>query len=164
MTNSGIEDMIGMHVRDIPYAAVNYSSENESDKKIYWVSGFENEFLSKSYDFMAITTDKNDTIESINIYLGGVMDRTFYNRLVEKYDSPQSMTKRDQVISSKITIIDSVTTARSTKGTLKECKFKDNPLFIRWDRPKFQMEFVLQREFNRTELRISKIPEAITTN
>ena len=87
-----------------------------------------------------------------------VIDISFFHLMVEKYGIPNLMFKSDEIIKSTEKHLpleaENEVLVKSTKRTVKECTFEENPLFIIWNRQSYKIDVQITYERKNTSISI----------
>lgn len=136
MNNPIDGDLIGEHINELDNVVVE-EIDSTRNMKIFRVK--ENiEFLGKQFDYVSIRTSLNDTIESIYIgFKGTIEEKGFLSAMISKYGEPK-MYKNDVIkeYNENLPNNDGISTT-VFKASMKECTFKEDPLFIIWHEEKY---------------------------
>ena len=152
------ENLLGKHfsftkeVFGIDFKSTNYGT------KFYTNSEYLNtEFYGIPYNFITITVNKEDIVQSITVHFQEVINRQFYDLFIKKYGEPNSI----QVIENKK--IESKTLGEGffqhlTKSSfdLREGTFEEDPLYIIWEKEHFQVKAFLRHKNSISEIIFSK--------
>ncbi len=135
MTPIAIEDYLYKHISECPYTLDEQESYND-DVKSYTAKG-KFDFFGRTYHYLKVNTNKNDTIQKFTLGIPGTINRPMYDQMVAKYGVPDEMTKKDKEIIGKPSTSANRITAIESTFTLKVCTFEEDPLFIVWNKEDF---------------------------
>ncbi|MDY8137510.1 hypothetical protein [Aquimarina sp. 2201CG5-10] len=141
MTNNIPLDLLGRHISEIPEA---YSTtEGQSLERDIYMLDVVNDFLGKPYQMIFIATDKNDLIINFTIYIDEIIDRPFYDSMVEEYGEPDSMYKKGEIISIGEPVKVDFFESSSTTYELQECTFDESPLTFIWQKEAYDIQVII---------------------
>ncbi|KZS41391.1 hypothetical protein AWE51_22060 [Aquimarina aggregata] len=155
-TNHSIQGLIGTHINEVSNAIL-IQDESFTSTKLYKINE-EKVFLGKSYNSTFITTNKEDLVEEIAISLMEIIDKSFYERMVEVYGVPSLMLGPDKSTVDMIRDRTNATESAQFTGNLEDYKFEDKPLYILWEKDHYSIKVVLGMEtdtFHSTQIKFS---------
>ncbi len=141
MNNEVPINLLGKHINEIPNAYTS-SEEKSPNGNIYMIDKLE-QFLGKPYKTIFITTNEDDIVQSLTIYIDGIIDKSFYDILLKEYGKPNGIYKKGEVISQKKeTVIDGFKVS-STNSILQDCTFEEHPSIIEWNKEEYDIEVII---------------------
>ena len=121
-----------------------------------------NEFYGIPYKFVFIQTDRNNSIQSINIKFNSIIDFNFYEAFNEVYGVPNNILvieKRN--ILSEENIKDETygfnQFLRKSELDLREGSFEEKPLYILWKKENYQIKALLRHKQGVSEIIFTKL-------
>lgn len=153
--NSELERFIGKHIDElsgIGDVLISEGNRHNIDLKS------SKEFFGMKYNKLQLTTDKAKTIEELSIGLSGIIDKAFYNDMINRYGSPNSILIKDKLISESQSKNDGEINQSLKKRmfSLKEGKFEDKPLYVLWNKEGYQIRIMLYYENSLTGVTFRK--------
>lgn len=147
---SVFEETIGADFENKLYGNNSYYLKNHLNTK---------EFFGMSYSMISVNINEKAIVQSITIHFQELIDHEFYNSFNNAYGEP----KHIQVIENRK--LESETYLRDDNGNvtqhlkkntfdLREGAFRENPLFIIWEKEKFLIKAFLRKKnrFNLSEI------------
>ncbi|NMH89824.1 hypothetical protein [Flavivirga algicola] len=156
------EKVLGKHI-SIAEEIIGTDFENKLFEKSYYYIANESikkGFCGMSYNMLTIMTNEKDTVQSITVHFQKVIDRQFYDSIVEKYGKPDNIQiiENRQLESESVTEDDEgqvIQTLRKSTFSLKEGSFEERPLYIIWKKESFEVKAFLRHEQNISEITFS---------
>ena len=166
------EELLGKHISVAETVIGDDFSETSFKSKKNGVKYYSNsEYLRKLLDYelkdyfgmpcinLFIQTDKNDIVQSINIFFHKSIDRQFYDMFNTVYGQPTSI-----LIIDKRTVISESSAkddphgfnqhVRKSELELREGTFEEGPLYIIWEKGSYKVK-ALFRQQNMSEITFS---------
>ncbi len=134
-------DLLGKNIHDVPSAYT--SLPDAPSHEDFYTLDKPGKFLGKEYLSIFLSVNEDRIIELIIISLDGfIIDKSFYDALVEKYGEPNGMYKRGEVISQEPEKVydDGFIIGPVTRSTIEECTFEESPLIIAWNKEDYDIE------------------------
>ncbi len=118
----------------------------------------EAEFFGIQYGYLQIIVDTNRTIESASINFPLILDRIFYDEMIENYGNLNSILATDKLIGESKTERHGEfnQTLAKREYSLKEASFEDKPFFVYWKNEYYQIKMTFYYEYNATQLAFRK--------
>ena len=167
------EDLLGKHIsvaEEITgndFEEINVNTDNFEKKQYSIKSNLDDSpfdirnFYGISFKFLFVQTDKNDTVQSVTVYFHRLINREFYDAFNEAYGKPSSI-----LVIEKRTVISEYNGEdemhgfkqylRKSELELEEGTFEEKPLYIIWQKEKYQIKALLRHEQNMSEITFSK--------
>jgi len=154
------ENLIGKDISTANYIlATDFDNKALGGNLYFSNSDVSNYFYGMPYKVISIKTNDMGVIEAITIVFLGVIDRSFYDTFILDYGEPntiQVIDGRDDIgkwtkpdVKEEGDIEQSV---RKVTLIMKEGKFEDNPLFMIWNKKRYQIRTLLKYEQNMSEI------------
>lgn len=140
MTTSANQDYIDKHISEFESAELVGKKGSLNHYNV--VGDFQ--YLGKPYKFLFLFTDEKDIVKSYDILLEGDIDRPFFDLMIEQYGNPDAILSLQNTVKLESSTNENGISANKVQGTLLECKFEENPLFIRWFKKGIQIRFDLK--------------------
>ena len=125
------------------------------------------EFFTRSlygmvYNFISITTDHNDNVDSFCIHFHKVIDQSFYDAFVAQYGEPDNIhviSKRTVISEGKYVSDngDFTSNVRKSEVDVREGTFDEKPLFIIWNKKDYKIKALLRHKQNISKITYSRI-------
>lgn len=151
------QNFIGKDIKEIKRINSFKLEHNKELNKYYVVSETGFKFYGKTYNNLTITTDDQDIIKDITIYINGIIDKVFYDTFNNNYDLP-----------SDIRVVDTVkfiseSEAKEGLGAYvkneilftKKGEFEDKPIVLIWNKNNYQIRFFLRYDINISEIKFN---------
>ncbi|MBD0850445.1 hypothetical protein [Maribacter arenosus] len=152
--NLSMEEMLGKNITQFSDSFVLL--ENDDKGNTYLLKDIECGFLSKSIDMIIVKTDTKNVILSVLTDFNRVIDKEFYDEMVDKFGDPTYIYRVADSEQKEIINHENGTQITSQKGKLEKCRFEDKPLFIRWQEKDYQIDLTLYHKKDETQLNIRK--------
>ncbi len=156
------QNFIGKHIKEISVLSGDLK-HNADLNKYYMFSEVGCNFYTETYHNVTITTNDQDIIKDIKIYIHEIIDKTFYDTFNDNYGLP-----------SKIMVVDTISVpsfgrlegnghlgsySMKRSISLKKGNFEDKPVLLIWNKKDFQI-----RIFLRYDIKISEISFRLPTD
>uniref|UniRef100_UPI0040493FCE hypothetical protein n=1 Tax=Gelidibacter sp. TaxID=2018083 RepID=UPI0040493FCE len=158
MESIEFENLLGEHL-SVVEEKIGFDFQKNHDNKFYINREFlDNYFYEMPYNFITISTNENDIVQSVTIHFNEIISRPSYNLLIKSYGKPSNI----QVIENRQIISESNYEEDNfkqhlTKRTfdLREGTFEENPLYIIWKKETYQIKAFLRQNQNMSEITFS---------
>lgn len=142
-TNPVLENFIGKHISEFPNAVFNSTGPTASQ---YEICG-KYEFLNEQYECIYITTNKDDIIEYVSIYIDKRLDKSFYNLMVDEYGKHSVLYEIDGFTIEEEEQT-SIFKTEKVKLNLKECEYKEDAFLWIWNETNQKIEIKLPNKMD----------------
>lgn len=158
MNDNKFELFLGRNIDELKIEAENKIHNVDNNRHSYFFFDAPLVYLNNSIHVMFFTVDGDEKISEIDIKLTSLVDKSFYDDLVNLYGEPESIMVSDGVIYEKE--IDGITeqnaTVRKTINKVRQGKFDENPTFIIWKKQNFEIELLMKYSQNKSEITFKK--------
>ena len=156
------ENFIGKDIET--FKAINSPLKHRDDlNKYYMFSEVGYEFYGKTYHNATITTDNENIIKDITIYMNGIVDKTFYDVFNNNYGAPSDILvvdyakevsrreeKREEKVEEELSA-----TAKKVISFMKKGKFEDKPQYLIWNKKGYQIRIFLRYDIKMSEIKFT---------
>lgn len=159
MGEKEFQNFIGKHIKEISVINRDKLKHNGDLNKYYLSTKVGYEFYSKTYNNLTVSTNDQDIIKNITIYVNGIIDKTFYAAFINSYGLP-----------TNIMVIDTIKAPCGTRysgdgqlgsysmeqaTSLKKGNFEDKPVLLIWDKKDYQIRFFLRYDIKISEIKFT---------
>ncbi|MCK8521484.1 hypothetical protein M0D21_07890 [Aquimarina sp. D1M17] len=145
-------EFIGKHINTVPEA-------EHYIEGIYTIDT-NDQYLNQPYNMLFLFTDERGIINSVSFYVDIIIDKSFYLSMVEKHGEPDKMYKKgNKTLLDKTQNNDEFFEAEGYSYDLQQCNFEESPVFIIWNKPKYNIEVIIgdtQDSFHKTRIIFGK--------
>lgn len=126
--------------------------------KLYGSKNYiEEDYYGIPYKHLSLTTDENDTTETITVHFFEVINRKFYDSFMGTYGKPDSiLVMHNPKNISKQTVTDTINNLTQEivkrEFDLREGTFEEKPLYIIWEKDNYQVKAFLRHKQNISEI------------
>lgn len=158
MNNNLYEQLLGRNIDELKIETKNKIHNVDNNRHSYFFFDAPLLYLNNGIHVMFITIDGDEKISEIDIKLTSLVDKSFYDDLVNLYGEPESIMVSDGVIYEKE--IDGITeqnaTVRKTINKVRQGKFDENPTFVIWKKQNFEIELLMKYSQKKSEITFKK--------
>lgn len=136
--------------KDIGYLKKEFSlvrNETISENEINYTAISSIIYKEKKCRSFFISTDLNGIINSIFFGINGEIDKNIFESMVLEYGKPDKMLKVEKVF-EKEEKEGNEYSSTTQRGSLRECTFQENPIFIIWNKPNFEIKISINSTQN----------------
>ncbi len=138
-SNPNFEDLLG---KSISKAETYCNGDMTSEGNMHWIWNSKLGFLEKPYNHITMTTNENNTIISITLYIPEIIDKTYFERICERYGNVNRILVIDKLISEEKSVFRNQR-LEDGKYLLKDGSFDDKPFYLYWNKKDFQIRVCL---------------------
>lgn len=113
-------------------------------------------FFNRSLKEVVVNYSNHGQIINIASNFIGILGLELFKQIVATYGSPDFMAKKGTVLLSKNSILENELVVNEEKGKLIACKIDENPIFVNWYKPKFEIRLTVNYQKNTTLLLIKE--------
>lgn len=113
-------------------------------------------FCDIKFNTLHLYVNDNKIIQSVIFVIPKIIDISLYRTMIKRYGDPYEMIKKDQTTYNNPTTRNGITSKEGVY-TVKDCTFKENPLFITWKKNGYKIKVTLKHEYNISEIKFNII-------
>lgn len=148
------QDYLGKHIKEINTINKGKLKHNTDLKRYSLFSEVGLEFYNKKYHNLTISTNGQDTIKEITLFINGIIDNTFYDNFNGSYGLPNSILVIDlekDIKKSEVRFNNGLSsTVKKQTISLKEGIFEEKPQTLTWNKNDYQIRFFFRYDIKMT--------------
>jgi hypothetical protein len=144
---------LGKNVKTIEFGDQIVPNRVQGDNKIGYFF-FEEPFIyfNNSINHLYFLVDDQDIIIEIYIYLNVLIDKKFYQTFIKLYGQATELLVNDGIIYDRKPVRIRNSTIKKTAYEVRNGKFEENPVFIKWNKAGYEVKIVMKYDKNVSEI------------
>lgn len=151
MISSNLEDILGMNIAKFPKAQ-EIGPADELGKTMYMLADSEFTLVGRSLERLFIIIDEDDKVNYVSTGFKGLIDKNFFESLVEKFGTPRSMVRFDGETVEETDVGEDGAIFVSISKDGRPCTFEEEPNLYFWEGSNYSLRITLEEKLHRAEV------------
>lgn len=153
MTQERFDNLLGKHIKEVELKS-EYRKYSDNDMCSYF---FETpvRYFNNTIQTAYMELDNREKIKAIDLKLGTLIDKSFYDNFVSIYGTPDKIIVSDVIVSESEKKTQNKT-LKKTEHKARQGTFEEKPTFIIWEKEDFQLRILMKYPQEISEITFTK--------
>ncbi len=151
-TNFDLNNYLGKPINEFDTVLVNGHLSNV--RKMYKLSDSEMCLYGYSIKNVYLHANDSNNVVDITVHFPMILDKLFYDHIVELYGLPKKVLKVDKIIERKASLDKDGSSVSSKTYSTKEVNFEDKPTIIIWETQTIKIDIIYNYLQGATKMKV----------